>query len=124
MWPHHGVKSHGVRTRALRADVLGTPARVTDVEPGLAETEFPLVRFKGDQERASSLYKGAAPLTPEDIADTVHWVANRPPHVNINTIEMMPTCQAFAALAVARNGGVKSKSKSDLAQPLSRIALK
>src|ERR1700676_624332 len=62
----------------LRADLLGTPVRVTDVEPGLAETEFSLVRFKGDQERAASLYKGTAPLTSEDIADTVHWIANRP----------------------------------------------
>jgi 3-hydroxy acid dehydrogenase/malonic semialdehyde reductase len=88
----------------LRADLLGTPVRVTDVEPGLAETEFSLVRFKGDQERAASLYKGTAPLTSEDIADTVHWIANRPAHVNINTIEMMPTCQAFAPLAVVRNG--------------------
>jgi NADP-dependent 3-hydroxy acid dehydrogenase YdfG len=88
----------------LRADLLGTPVRVTDVEPGLAETEFSLVRFKGDQERAAGLYKGMAPLTSEDIADTVHWIANRPAHVNINTIEMMPTCQAFAPLAVVRNG--------------------
>jgi 3-hydroxy acid dehydrogenase/malonic semialdehyde reductase len=86
----------------LRADLLGTPVRVTDIEPGLAETEFSVVRFKGDTERAKNLYKGTAPLTPEDIADTVYWVANRPAHVNINTIEMMPVCQAFAPLSVVR----------------------
>jgi 3-hydroxy acid dehydrogenase / malonic semialdehyde reductase len=89
----------------LRADLLGTPIRVTDIEPGLAETEFSLVRFKGDTERAGSLYKGTTPLTPADIADTVYWVANRPAHVNINTIEMMPVCQAFGPLSVVRTNG-------------------
>ena len=87
----------------LRADLLGTPVRVTDIEPGLAETEFSVVRFKGDENRASTVYSGTKPLTAEDIADAVHWVVTRPAHVNINTISMMPVCQAFAPLAVYRD---------------------
>lgn len=87
----------------LRADLLGTAVRVTDIEPGLAETEFSLVRFKGDESRASSIYTGTKPLTAEDIADAVHWVVSRPAHVNINTISMMPVCQAFSPLAIYRD---------------------
>src|SRR6202011_1363703 len=87
----------------LRADLLGTPVRVTDIEPGLAETEFAVVRFKGDENRASTVYSGTKPLTAEDIADAVRWVVTRPAHVNINTISMMPVCQAFAPLAIHRD---------------------
>jgi 3-hydroxy acid dehydrogenase / malonic semialdehyde reductase len=87
----------------LRADLLGTAVRVTDIEPGLAETEFSLVRFKGDENRASTVYTGTKPLTAEDIADAVHWVVTRPAHVNINTISMMPVCQAFSPLAIYRD---------------------
>jgi 3-hydroxy acid dehydrogenase / malonic semialdehyde reductase len=86
----------------LRADLLGTAVRVTDIEPGLAETEFSVVRFKGDEERAASIYQGTKPLTAEDIADSVHWVVTRPAHVNIDTISMMPVCQAFSPLAIYR----------------------
>jgi 3-hydroxy acid dehydrogenase/malonic semialdehyde reductase len=87
----------------LRADLLGTNVRVTDIEPGLCGgTEFSNVRFKGDERRAAAVYEGTDPLTAEDIADAVHWVATRPPRVNINTISMMPVCQAFAPLAVYR----------------------
>ena len=86
----------------LRADLLGTAVRVTDIEPGLAETEFSVVRFKGDEQRAASIYKGTQPLTAEDIADAVHWVVTRPAHVNIDTISMMPVCQAFSPLAIYR----------------------
>jgi 3-hydroxy acid dehydrogenase / malonic semialdehyde reductase len=86
----------------LRADLLGTAVRVTDIEPGLAETEFSVVRFKGDENRASSVYTGTKPLTSEDIADAVHWVVTRPAHVNINTISIMPVCQAFSSLAIYR----------------------
>jgi len=86
----------------LRADLLGTPVRVTDIEPGLSETEFSIVRFKGDEKRAASTYAGTTPLTAEDIADAVHWVATRPAHVNIDLISMMPVCQAFSGLAVHR----------------------
>lgn len=84
----------------LRADLLGTAVRVTEIEPGLAETEFSIVRFKGDQQHAASVYAGTTPLTAEDIADAVHWVATRPAHVNIDLISMMPVCQAFSGLAV------------------------
>jgi 3-hydroxy acid dehydrogenase / malonic semialdehyde reductase len=86
----------------LRADLLGTAVRVTDIEPGLAETEFSVVRFKGDEQRAASIYAGTKPLTADDIADAIHWVTTRPAHVNIDTISMMPVCQAFAPLAIHR----------------------
>jgi NADP-dependent 3-hydroxy acid dehydrogenase YdfG len=79
---------------ALRYDVLGTGIRVTNVEPGLAETEFSLVRFGGDRERAASVYKGVEPLRAEDIADAVLWAVTRPPHVNVQSILLMPTDQA------------------------------
>jgi 3-hydroxy acid dehydrogenase/malonic semialdehyde reductase len=89
----------------LRADLLGTAVRVTDVEPGMCGgTEFSNVRFKGDDAKVSSIYAGTDPLTAEDIADTVHWVTSRPPRVNINTISLMPVCQAFGPLAIKRSG--------------------
>ncbi|AKF84017.1 3-hydroxy acid dehydrogenase / malonic semialdehyde reductase [Myxococcus fulvus] len=89
----------------LRADLLGTAVRVTDIEPGLVGgTEFSNVRFRGDSTRAASVYANTQPLTPEDIADTVHWVATRPAHVNINVMSLMPVAQAFGPLAVKRQG--------------------
>jgi 3-hydroxy acid dehydrogenase / malonic semialdehyde reductase len=109
-WPYPGGNVYGA-TKAfvrqfslnLRADLLGTGVRVTDVEPGLAGgTEFSNVRFHGDDARAAKVYDNTEPLTPEDVADTVHWVATRPAHVNVNTISLMPTCQAFGPLAVHR----------------------
>ena len=88
----------------LRADLLGTRVRVTDVEPGLVGgTEFSAVRFRGNAEKASRVYDGADALTPEDVAETVHWVATLPTRVNVNTIELMPVSQAFAPLAVHRS---------------------
>lgn len=88
----------------LRADLLGTRIRVTCIEPGISSgTEFSEVRFKGDATKAGQVYKGVQALTAEDIADSVYWVASRPAHVNINLISLMPTQQAFSALAVARN---------------------
>jgi 3-hydroxy acid dehydrogenase / malonic semialdehyde reductase len=87
----------------LRADLLGTRVRVTDIQPGLVGgTEFSSVRFHGDAERVAQLYDRADALTPEDIAETVYWVATLPPRVNINAIEMMPVSQAFGPLAVHR----------------------
>jgi 3-hydroxy acid dehydrogenase / malonic semialdehyde reductase len=87
----------------LRADLLGTAIRVTDVEPGMVGgTEFSAVRFRGDAGKAAGVYAGADALTPEDIAETVHWVATLPPRVNINTVELMPVVQSFGALAVHR----------------------
>ena len=88
----------------LRADLLGTPVRVTNVEPGLCGgTEFSSVRFKGDDAKAAKIYDGTQPLTSEDVADTVWWVATRPAHVNINSVQMMPVCQAFGPLAIKRS---------------------
>jgi 3-hydroxy acid dehydrogenase/malonic semialdehyde reductase len=87
----------------LRADLFGTKVRVTDVAPGLCGgTEFSEVRFKGDTQRAQSVYEGTEPLTAEDVADAVHWVATRPAHVNINYVQMMPVSQAFGPLPVSR----------------------
>lgn len=87
----------------LRADLLGTAVRVTDVQPGLcAGTEFSAVRFKGDESKADAIYAGTDPLTAEDIADTVCWVASRPARVNVNAIQLMPVCQAFAGMAIHR----------------------
>jgi 3-hydroxy acid dehydrogenase/malonic semialdehyde reductase len=87
----------------LRADLLGSRVRVTSVEPGLVGgSEFSLVRFGGDKEKVEKLYKGADPLTPEDVAEAVHWVATLPPRVNINIIEMMPVTQTFGPLPVHR----------------------
>jgi NADP-dependent 3-hydroxy acid dehydrogenase YdfG len=78
----------------LRQDLLGTPVRVTSVEPGMVETDFSLVRFHGDAERAGKVYKGLTPLTPEDVAETIVWVASRPKHVNIASVLMTPVDQA------------------------------
>lgn len=87
----------------LRADLAGTGIRVTNIEPGLAETEFALVRFNGDQAKADAFYQGVQPLTAEDIAESIFWSANLPAHVNINRIEIMPTCQSFAPLTISKS---------------------
>jgi serine 3-dehydrogenase len=88
----------------LRSDLHGTGVRVTSIEPGMAETEFTLVRTRGDQAASDTLYKGADPIRPEDIADTLFWIATLPPHLNINRIEVMPVRQSFAGFQVAREG--------------------
>ena len=89
----------------LRADLLGTKVRVTDVEPGLVGgTEFSVVRFKGDQDRAAKIYDQADALTAEDVAETVYWVTTLPARMNINTIELMPVTQSFGPLAIHRAG--------------------
>jgi 3-hydroxy acid dehydrogenase/malonic semialdehyde reductase len=87
----------------LRSDLLGTAVRVTCVEPGLVGgTEFSAVRFDGDQEKADAVYAGTKPLDADDIAESVHWAASLPAHVNINTVELMPVSQSFAALRIHR----------------------
>jgi len=89
----------------LRADLIGTGVRVTDLEPGLVGgTEFSATRFHGDTARAAAVYAGTTPLSPEDIAEAVSWVLGLPAHVNINRLEMMPTCQASGPLAIKRQG--------------------
>jgi 3-hydroxy acid dehydrogenase/malonic semialdehyde reductase len=85
----------------LRADLVGSGVRVTCVEPGMAETEFSLVRLK-DPEKAKGVYQGVTPLVGADIADAIHWVVTRPAHVNVNVIELMPEQQAFSPFAVKR----------------------
>ncbi|HET6586162.1 MAG TPA: SDR family NAD(P)-dependent oxidoreductase [Oleiagrimonas sp.] len=88
----------------LRTDLHGSGVRVTNVEPGMAETEFTLVRTGGDQAASDTLYTGAHPITAQDIADTVWWIANLPPHLNVNRIEVMPVSQSAAGLQVHRAG--------------------
>lgn len=86
----------------LRSDLTGTGVRVTSVEPGMAETEFTIVRSGGDKEASDRLYSGMNPMTSGDLADLFWWLANLPPHLNINTIELMPVSQSFAGFTVAR----------------------
>ncbi len=109
-WPYPGGNVYGA-TKAfvrqfslnLRADLFGTRVRVTDVEPGLVGgTEFSSVRFKGDHAKAAGVYQGTEALTPDDIADAVHWVATRPARVNVNTLQVMPVSQSFAPLRIHR----------------------
>ncbi|MFH0780438.1 MAG: SDR family oxidoreductase [Pseudomonadota bacterium] len=108
-WPYPGGNTYGATkafvqqfSRNLRADLHGTGIRVTTIEPGLAESEFSVVRFGGDQEKAAKVYEGTEPLTPTDIAEIVYWTASRPAHVNINSVEVMPVCQSWASLAINR----------------------
>lgn len=89
----------------MRADLLGTPVRVTNIEPGMVETEFTEVRMGGDRERAAAVYKGMRPLRPEDVADVVFFCATCPPHLNVNRIEIMPVDQAFSPFSVHRAPG-------------------
>lgn len=109
-WPYPGGNVYGA-TKAfvhqfsmnLRADLLGTPVRVSNVEPGLCGgTEFSSVRFHGDAQKAAKVYENTQPLSAGDIADTVHWIATLPPHVNVNNLQLMPVCQAFGPLAIHR----------------------
>ena len=89
-------------TLGLRSDLHGTGVRVTAIEPGMVETEFTLVRTGGDQAAHDNLYGGARPMTAADIAETVRWVAELPPHLNVNTLELMPVSQSFAGFRIAR----------------------
>jgi 3-hydroxy acid dehydrogenase/malonic semialdehyde reductase len=86
----------------LRADLAGSRVRVTDIEPGMAETEFSVVRFKGDEEKAKAVYDGFPALTADDVAEAVVWCASLPWHVNVNTLELMSVKQSFAGFSVAR----------------------
>jgi 3-hydroxy acid dehydrogenase / malonic semialdehyde reductase len=88
----------------LRADLVGKNIHVTDVAPGLANTEFSQIRFKGDKDKADAVYKGVDPIRAEDVAETIFWVATRPANININSIEIMAGCQAFAPFNVVRKG--------------------
>lgn len=94
-------------SQSLRCDLHGAGVRVTNVEPGMLESEFSLVRYKGDEDRARGLYADADPLTPEDLAGILWYVASLPAHVNICRLEVMPTCQSAGPLRVAGKGARK-----------------
>jgi serine 3-dehydrogenase (NADP+) len=108
-WPYPGGNVYG-GTKAfvqqfslgLRSDLHGKGVRVTSIEPGLSESEFTLVRTGGDKAAYDRLYSGADPLQPEDIAETIYWVASLPAHVNINSVEIMPVSQSWSPFQVAR----------------------
>ncbi|WP_284448124.1 SDR family NAD(P)-dependent oxidoreductase [Pseudoxanthomonas mexicana] len=109
-YPYPGGNTYGgtkafVRqfSLGLRSDLHGTGVRVTDIEPGMAETEFTLVRTHGDQAASDKLYAGAQPMTADDIAEQIFYVATLPPHLNINRLEIMPVTQSFAGFQVARS---------------------
>jgi 3-hydroxy acid dehydrogenase/malonic semialdehyde reductase len=89
-------------SKAMRLDLVAHNIKVTAINPGMAETEFSIVRFDGDKDKAKRVYEGMKPLTPEDIAETVYWSATRPAHVNINDIIIMPTVQASAANVIRK----------------------
>src|SRR6476659_2069039 len=88
----------------LRADLHGSGVRITSIEPGMAETEFTIVRSGGDKAASKKLYAGMNPMTAEDIVETIWWVATLPAHLNINAIELMPVSQSFAGFVVHREG--------------------
>ena len=109
-YPYPGGNTYGgtkafVRqfSLGLRSDLHGTGVRVTDIEPGMAETEFTLVRTHGNQAASDKLYAGAQPMTADDIAEQIFYVATLPPHLNINRLEIMPVTQSFAGFQVARD---------------------
>lgn len=110
-WPYPGGNAYGGTkafvqqfSRNLRADLLGKNIRVTNVEPGMCETEFSVVRFKGDEDKASQVYDGMQPLTGVDVAELIYWVTQVPAHVNINQLEVMPVNQTWSPFAVHREG--------------------
>jgi len=109
VWPYAGGNVYGGTkafveqfSRNLRTDLLGTMVRVTCIAPGMAETEFSQVRFKGDQQKAGKVYEGCQPLTADDVAGIIKWVSDQPAHVNVNHLEVMSIHQAWGPLAVHR----------------------
>lgn len=110
VYPYFGGNAYGGSkafvsqfSLGLRCDLHGTGVRVTTIEPGMAETEFTVVRTHGDQAASDKLYTGANPMTADDIAESIFWVANLPPHLNINRLEIMPTSQSLAGFQVHRD---------------------
>ncbi len=108
-WPYPGGNVYGATkafvqnfSRNLRADLLGKKVRVSNIEPGMAETDFSNIRFKGNSDKAQQVYEKAQALTADDVADIIYWVTSVPPHVNINSVEVMALCQAWGPLAVDR----------------------
>lgn len=108
-WPYPGGNTYGGTkafvqqfSRNMRVDLLGKNIRVSNIEPGMCETEFSLVRFAGDEDKARQVYAGMKPLTADDIAEIIYWTTSLPPHINVNQLEVMPTAQAWAPFAVHR----------------------
>ena len=108
-WPYPGGNVYGGTkafvqqfSRNLRCDLVGRNIRVSLVEPGMSETEFSIVRFKGDREKAKSVYEKMKPIVGEDIAETVFWLTSMPEHINVNQIEIMPVAQAWSPFSVHR----------------------
>ncbi|MBT8141769.1 MAG: SDR family oxidoreductase [Gammaproteobacteria bacterium] len=108
-YPYPGGNTYGASKAFVKqfslnllADLVDTPIRVTNIEPGAAETEFSIVRYHGDKHKADKVYAGMSPLTADDIAECITWAANQPAHVNINRIEVMPTNQASAGVKIHR----------------------
>lgn len=109
-WPYPGSHVYGASkafvkqfSYNLRCDLLGTGVRVTDLAPGIAETEFTLVRTKGNQSASDNLYRGTTPLTAQDIAEHMFYIATLPNHINVNRVEVMPTRQAWSPFAIDRD---------------------
>ena len=109
-WPYPGGNAYGGTkafvqqfSRNLRTDLIGKNIRVSLIEPGMCETEFSLVRFEGDADKASSVYEGMQPLTGKDVADIVYWTTQVPPHINVNQLEVMPVAQAWSPFTVHRD---------------------
>ncbi|WP_087603386.1 SDR family NAD(P)-dependent oxidoreductase [Klebsiella pneumoniae] len=109
-WPYPGSHVYGASkafvkqfSYNLRCDLLGTGVRVTDLAPGIAETEFTLVRTKGDQAASDKLYRGTTPLSARDIAEQMFYIATLPAHMNINRVEVMPVRQAWQPFAIDRD---------------------
>tara|TARA_R110002072_G_scaffold89232_4_gene199903 strand:+ start:26919 stop:27662 length:744 start_codon:yes stop_codon:yes gene_type:complete len=111
-WPYPGGNTYGGTkafvqqfSRNLRADLLGQNIRVTNIEPGMCDTEFSVVRFEGDADRAKQVYSGMKPLSAADVAEIVYWTTALPPHINVNQLEVMPVAQAWSPFAVHRQDG-------------------
>jgi hypothetical protein len=109
-WPYPGGNAYGASkafvqqfSRGLKADVVGTRIRVSNIEPGMAETNFSNARFKGDTEAAAKVYAGTQSLSAEDVAEIIFWTHALPAHINITQLEVMPVCQAWGGWAVARD---------------------
>lgn len=108
-WPYPGGNAYGGSkafvqqfSRNLRTDLLGKNVRVSVVEPGMCETEFSVVRFEGDAEKAGAVYEGMRPLSGPDVAEIVYWTTSLPPHINVNQLEVMPVAQSWSPFAVHR----------------------
>ncbi|HIG41917.1 MAG: SDR family NAD(P)-dependent oxidoreductase [bacterium] len=108
-WPYPGGNVYGGTkafvqqfSRNLRVDLSGKNIRVSNIEPGMCETEFSVVRFSGDEEKAKQVYNGMKPLSAEDIAEIIYWTTSLPSHINVNQLEVMPTAQSWSAFSVHR----------------------